>query len=338
MSTLPKTCLVAGDVGGTKTRLGLFVPGKTRPRILCAKTYASNQAGDLGELVLRFLGNRSEQVVAACFGVPGPVLNGRCRTTNLPWEVSERGLRRRFGWKRVRLINDVQATALALPLLRGRELFSLQGGRADPRGLRVLVAPGTGLGLALVLPSAPGFRALPSEGGHADFAPRNEREVDLHRYLSLRFGHVSLERVLSGPGLAHIYSWLRDTKPGREPAWLAEALNTRDPAEVISQAALSRKDARCVRALEIFTEILGATAGNLALTAMATGGVYLGGGIPPKILPVLKGQGFAKAFADKGRFREWARKIPVRVILNDAAALLGSAQHAGRSTSEPRPR
>ena len=283
---------------------------------------------DLESIVAGFLETYPVPLRAACFGIAGPVIKGESRTTNLPWRVAELGLKRRFKWSRVRVMNDLTAAALAVPLLKRGDFVTLNEARAGKGGNFALIAPGTGLGQALLLHE--GGRVLPvsSEGGHAEFAPASEDEISLWRYLHERFGHVSIERVLSGPGLVNIYSWLRESGGHREPAWLTTLLEERDPAEVISETALMGRNRRCVASLNVFTSIFGAVCGNVALSGMATGGVYLGGGIPPKILPVLKQDLFMKAFTDKGRFSDFMKKIPVRVILNDRAPLLGAARCA----------
>jgi glucokinase len=323
-----KVTVLAGDIGGTKTNLAFFAKDEGRLLPMDVKSYPSQETSNLESIVKRFLTTHATWVAGACFGIAGPVVNGRCRTTNLPWEVSEARLERTFGWERVRLVNDLAATAMSLPLLNRRDLFTLNRGRPREGGNVALVAPGTGLGHGLVFFCHGKAMPLPSEGGHVDFAPTNELEVELWRYLKQKFGHVSVERVVSGPGLGNIYAWLRDTGRHPEPEWLKDRLLEEDPARVISECGLTEKHPLCVDALRTFVSVLGAVAGNLALTGLTTAGVYLGGGIPPKILPALKTGTFMKTFADKGRFRGLLEKIPVRVILNEQAALLGAAECA----------
>ena len=323
-----KSLVLAGDIGGTKTNLGLFSRGKRRPVAKVIETYPSREAPHLESIIERFLNRHRASIKSACFGIAGPVINGRSQTTNLPWDVSEVKIKKRFKWSQVGLINDLTATAYAIPFLNSRELFFLNKAKARKEQNLALVAPGTGLGEALVIFGEGQYIPVASEGGHADFSPNNEAEVELWRYLSQHFGHVSTERVLSGPGLVNIYSWLRDSKRFSEPAWLAWSMEEIDPARVIAEAALTDKHPLCVESLNMFVSILGSVAGNLALTAMTTGGVYLGGGIPPKILPKLEEPIFMKAFTNKGRFKEFLERIPVRVILNDEAALLGAARCA----------
>ncbi|RLC32636.1 MAG: glucokinase [Deltaproteobacteria bacterium] len=320
--------VLAGDIGGTRTRLGFFSMGKQRPKSGLVRTYLSRDASGVEEIVERFLSEHPVPFAEACFAVAGPVADGRCRMTNLCWDVSETGVKRHFGWSRFRLINDLVATALAIPLLKSRERVSLN--RAGARSGRpvALVAPGTGLGVAFLVSCAGQSFPVVSEGGHTDFAPSCTEQLDLWQFLHKRFGHVSAERVLSGPGLVNIYSWLKHTKKYPEPRWLKRRIRERGPAEAISEAAIKKADPLCVRSLEIFVSVFGAVAGNLALTGMATGGVYLGGGISPGILPLLKNGLFMKAFTEKGRFKDILEKIPVKVICNPYTALLGAAAHA----------
>ena len=320
--------VLAGDIGGTKTNLGFFRQGKTRPVAKVIETYSSREAPNLESIIARFLRKHQVLVQSACFGIAGPVINGRCQTTNLPWYVAEDKIKKRFEWAHVSLINDLTATAHAIPLLSSRELFRLNKTKSRKGQNLALVAPGTGLGKALLIFRDGEYVPVPSEGGHIDFSPNTEAEIKLWRYLHKRFGHVSVERILSGPGLVNIYLWLKDTGRHRIPTWLAKNMEEMDPARAITEAALDGKHPVCVAALNMFVSIFGAVAGNLALIAMTTGGVYLGGGIPPKILPKLKESMFMQAFTNKGRFSEFLEKIPVRVILNEQAALLGAAHCA----------
>jgi len=324
--TMEERVILAGDVGGTKTNLGLFVEGKQRPRLKVLETFPSAESSDLESIVERFVERRPAPVAIACFGIAGPVLSGRCKATNLPWEVSEGSLKKRFKFPQVRLINDLAATARAVPLLRRDEQFPLNSAKMVKGQTLALAAPGTGLGEALLVFHEGRFIPIPSEGGHVDFSPTSEAEVMLWRYMRERWDHVSVERILSGPGLAHIYAWTRERSGTGEPAWLRKRLEEEDPAKVITEIALDQADPLCMEALDTFVSILGAQAGNLALVGMALGGLFLGGGIPPKILPALKGKTFMKSFTAKGRFKNFMERIPVRVILNDKAALMGAAQ------------
>lgn len=326
-----KTYLLAGDVGGTKTRLGLYTAGPHGPVAAGEETYSSGEAGSLEEIIARLLQRYPVSVAAACFGIAGPVKGEAARLTNLGWQVSADNLRQRFHWKNVQLINDLSATALAVSRLGPEALVPLNRTAGDQTGAVALVAPGTGLGLALMMNDGGRYLTMASEGGHADFAPTDEDEVRLWRYLHRRHEHVSLERVLSGHGLVNIYAWMRSERSVDEPAQgdgAEEILQAPDPARAITRHALDGADDLCRKALLRFCRVLGAAAGNLALTGLATGGVYIGGGIPPKILPILQKSDFMAGFCAKGRFSDFLADIPVWVILNDKAALMGAAQRA----------
>ncbi len=334
-------------------------------RLVSAETFATADFPGLAAVIEAFLRRLPEaggdagaaRVDAACFGVAGPVVDNRTSTPNLSWEIDGRALARGLKLPDVRLINDLVATAAGIPLLGAGEVASLQDGAAEPAsgaggaglpdgggglpdggaaaapaGNQVLIAAGTGLGMAL-MPVIGGVRAIvPSEGGHADFAPRDEDETALLLYLRRRFGeHVSVERVVSGPGLRAIYEHLLAAGYAPEDPEVHAALVEGDPSRVIAEAALAGGDRLCSRALDMFIAAYGAAAGNLALLGMALGGVYIGGGIAPKILPRLAGGLFVRAFRDKGRFAGYLERIPVRVVLNERAAMLGAASCAAGS-------
>lgn len=326
--------ILAGDVGGTKTNLGLFEGMGDRLRLLRSEKYHSPDFPGLSAMVEAFLkpGPAGMDLQAACFGIPGPVIDNRAVTPNLAWLVDGAQVSADIHVDRLALINDLVATAEGIPLLEPDEVAVLQEGSPEPEGNRALIAAGTGLGIAF-LPRVGGrWVPVPSEGGHSDYPPRTEDEIDLLRYLREHFGRVSVERVLSGPGLFNLYKFLREVRKLPEsPAVRRAFMDGQDPAQVIGEAAVAAGAERCdlcARALEMFVEAYGAMAGNLALLGTATGGLYLGGGIAPKILPWL-GQGpFLAAFRAKGRFVPYLEKVPVRVILNDRAALLGAARHA----------
>jgi len=323
-----KTFVLAGDIGGTKTNMGLFQMGKSRPILKAVTVYSSRESTGLEDIIDRFLDAHAIDVANACFGIAGPVMNGRCKTTNLPWDVSEKRIKRQFKWRSVSLINDLAATAFAIPILNSREIFSLNRVRVRKDRNFALIAPGTGLGEAFLVFKDGNYIPVSSEGGHGDFAPNSRSEAELWEYLHGRFGHVSVERVISGSGLVNIYSWLRDSGRYAEPSWLAGQIKKEDPSKAISEAAINDKNPLCVKTLNMFVSILGSVAGNLALSGIAAGGVYLAGGIPPKILPALKGDVFLNAFQAKGRFRDMMENISVKVILNERAALLGAARYA----------
>jgi len=317
--------LLAGDVGGTKTCLAVISP-ESGPRALLAETtLSSGDYPNLETLVGEFLSKVDFEISRASFGVAGPVVAGRAKITNLPWEMSEEHLEGALGFP-VRLLNDLEAIAYAVPFLEADDLHTLNEGEPASEGAIAVIAPGTGLGEAYLTWDGSRYRAYASEGGHADFAPNNALEIELLRYLQERFGHVSYERVCSGQGIANVYAFLKDSGY-EEPAWLAERLTAvNDPTPVIVEAALGKKSCDiCATALVIFASCLGAEAGNMALKVLATGGVYLGGGIPPRIVSVLGQPRFMEAFFYKGRLSGLMAQMPVHVILNPWAALLGAA-------------
>lgn len=323
-----KPVLLAADIGGTKTDVGLFLGGKKRPHQEVVETFSSRDAIGIERILQDFVDTHAVSPSAVCLGIAGPVLNGRCRTTNLPWSVSESTIGSRFGWKHVRLINDLTAIAFSIPVLSPRRTLSLNRGSSRKGGNIGIVAPGTGLGQAIVLLENGRYVPVPSEGGHVDFAPTTEDQVQLWRYLNKRFGHVSVERILSGAGLAHIYNWVKGSGRYEESPWLAGRMKSADPARIITETAVEEKNPMCLQAVSMFVSILGAVCGNLALTAMTTGGIYLGGGIPPKILPFVREGTFMESFVNKGRFKGLLEKVPVKVILDSRAGLLGAASVA----------
>ncbi|PKN63507.1 MAG: glucokinase [Deltaproteobacteria bacterium HGW-Deltaproteobacteria-15] len=323
-----ESVVLAADIGGTKTHLGLFVMAGTRPDPVVIKTYSSREVKRVEEIVERFVSNHKTQVLSACLGIAGPVYDGVCRTTNLPWIVSEVGIKRRFNWPHVRLINDLVATASAIPLLKKGETMILNGATLQKGQNIALLAPGTGLGQAVLVFHRGGYVPLASEGGHVDFGPRNEEEIRLWRFLQKQFGHVSPERIVSGPGLVNIYMWLKHSTHAKEPPWLKKMFAEMDPGRVITETGLRNEHPLCTEALQMFISSFGAVAGNLALTSTARGGVFLGGGIPPKIVSALEQGPFMEAFTNKGRFSDYMEEVPVRVILNERSALIGAARVA----------
>jgi glucokinase len=324
-TSIDNTLVLAGDVGGTKTNLGLFSKDKDRPVLKVMKTFSSPDAPDLEHIIREFLHIHPALVSRACFGVAGPVIDGKSKTTNLPWDVSEDRIKKHFPFQYVRIINDLTATAMAVPLLNTDEFFRLNRATTGNGRHLGLVAPGTGLGIAMLMYHEGRYVPIASEAGHSDFAPNSEPEAELWQYLHRRYGHVSIERAVSGSGLVNIYEWLKYSGRIDEPEWFSQRLKENDPAMVVADAALSNRDPGCVEALNLFVSIFGAVAGNFALFGLTTGGVFLGGGISPKILPKLKEDIFMKAFVNKGRFKGFLEKIPVNVILNDKAALIGAA-------------
>ncbi|MGA3372992.1 MAG: glucokinase [Terracidiphilus sp.] len=326
--------ILAGDVGGTKVHLALydFIDGKlqySREQRFAAKNYSG-----LEEIVKEFLG--AQRVTAACFGVPGPVRNGRLRLTNLPWTLDSRELSHDLDVTHVFLINDLEANGYGVAELAPDQIYTLSEGDPSQIGNRALIAAGTGLGEALLIWNGHSHAPYPSEGGHVDYAPRNEDEIDLLRFLKQKYnGRISYERVVSGMGLTAIYEFLRELRGMEEPAWLAERIAAAgDPNAVITELALAAKSEICEKALDMFVSAYGAEAGNIALKLLSVGGVYVGGGIAPRILEKLKDGTFMKAFADKGRMSQLLINMPVRVILESRAALLGAAAYAEARAAE----
>jgi glucokinase len=320
--------LLAGDIGGTKTELAVFTT-TTGPRApLHSARFQSAEFPSLERVIEAFLAQAKVTIDAACFDVAGPVVDGRARVTNLPWVVDAQSLARAFNWRPVTVINDLEAVAHALPLLQPSDLHPLNVGAPVAGGAMAVVAPGTGLGEAFVTWHGGRAVAHPSEGGHAEFAPRTEREIGLLRYLLQRFDHVSYERVCSGIGIPNIYDFLRDSGEVAETPGIRERLATAtDRTPIIINAAQDGDAAcpLCAATVETFVGILGGEAGNLALKMLATGGVFVGGGIPPRMLPALEQGGFMRAFRSKGRLSELMARIPVHVIVHPQAALLGAA-------------
>lgn len=325
--------MLGGDVGGTKTWLGIFRAAGSDAgaslQLRRSAKYSSKSAASLGQLVAEFLQDEKDQVDFACFGLPGPVQGTRVRLVNLPWEIDAAALAARFGFRGCFLINDLMANASGIGELAPSDFAVLHAGDSDASGNMAVISPGTGLGEAGIFWDGRKHTPFACEGGHCDFAPRTELEVDLLRHLFASYGHVSFERVLSGSmGLPNLYAFLRDTGRGTESPAVAAALKHHDAGAVITRAALDGSCPLCLQTMELFAGILGAEAGNLALKTMATGGVFIGGGIATKILPLLQKPPLLEAFFAKGRFEKFMRRIPVRVILNDQAALLGAARHA----------
>ncbi|MBI3083031.1 MAG: glucokinase, partial [Candidatus Omnitrophica bacterium] len=302
--------ILAGDIGGTKTNLAYFKANGGRLVPVAQRSVSSADYPGLEAIVQEFLKNQTVELTAACFGIAGPVVDGRCQTTNLPWVVDARTLQRTLKLEGVSLINDLEATAYGVQTLPEEAFAVLNAGDPQPHGTIAVIAAGTGLGEAALIWNGQRYQAVASEGGHADFAPRNELEMELLRYLMKQFGRVSYERILSGPGKVNVYQFLKDTGRGEEPAWLTELVAHGDPSPVISEMALNGRSELCVQALKLFTSIYGAEAGNLALKYLARGGVYLGGGIAPKMLPLLQDGTFMQVFADKGRLSELLFRIP----------------------------
>jgi glucokinase len=329
--------ILAGDIGGTSARLAFFELEGGRLRAHKAEKYASRDHAGLAGMVRAFIGPRKDAVRVAAFGIPGPVRGGEVITPNLPWIVRRSDLAAEIGIDAVFLLNDLEANAWGLAMLGSESLAPINAGAADATGNVAVVSAGTGLGEAGAVRCGRELRPFAGEGGHSDFAPRDGLEAELWHYLHKRIGHVSWERVVSGPGLYTIYEFLRDSGRGTEVARIREELRGGDPAAVISRAALEGRCELSSRALDLFVSLYAAEAGNFALKVLATGGVYLGGGIAPKILTRLRGPAFMRSFSDKGRMQELLESIPVWVILDEETALLGAARYAALRAGFPDP-
>ena len=324
--------VLCGDIGGTHSRLAICEVEAGVPTVLDEATFASRQYQSLDDIVAEFTRELDLPCERACFGVAGPVRDGRVKTTNLAWIVESRSLSRALGLREVHLINDLVANAWGIEALGPDDLEVLQVGDYESVGNMALISAGTGLGEAGLFWNGTEHVPFASEGGHADFAPRGPVESALLEWLSRTLDHVSWEAVLSGPGLVTIHRFLSEYRQEPVPSWLAQEMDQGDKAAAISRAAMQGRCAVCQEALEIFVRLYGAEAGNLALKTMAVAGVYLGGGIAPRIVDRLKGETFLGAFCGKGRMRFLLDAMPVRVILNDKTALLGAARYAASAS------
>lgn len=322
--------VLAGDIGGTKTRLAIAEVIANQVNVERETTYPSRNFPTFEALLADFLTGAQIPAYAA-FGIAGPVQGRAVRTTNLPWYIEADALQHRFGFKICTLLNDLESVAYGLPALGADDLLTLQLGQADACGNSAVIAAGTGLGEAGLFWDGNQHHPYATEGGHTSFSPKNDLEMDLLRYLQNLYGHVSWERVVSGMGLLDLHNFLRSYRKSVLPAWLAEEMRTEDSGAAISRAALAGNDDICIEAMDVFVRLYGGEAGNLALKTMSRGGVYVGGGIAPKILPLLQRGTFIKAFLDKGRMRPLLEAMPVKLILNERAALFGPALRAGRA-------
>lgn len=346
--------ILAGDIGGTKTNLALYEWATERVEPLRLESFPSGDYKSLEDILIEFLTPSKgpspvasleteekpqsdklatapaepAKLTAACFGIAGPVIDNRCQTTNLPWVIDGRTIAKQFNIPQAQLLNDLEATAYGLLWLRPDELEVLNAGNPpNKRQALALIAAGTGLGEGILFWDGKTYRPMPSEGGHTDFAPNNDQEIELLRYLRTQYLHVSYERILSGPGLHAIYEFLRDTKKN-EPTWLSEKIRVGNPAAEIAQAGLQGQAEIATQALDLFASIYGAEAGNLALKALSLNGVYVGGGIAPKLITKLQDGTFMKAFTNKGRYKRLMSQMPVKVIINQQTALIGAASVA----------
>lgn len=352
--------ILAGDIGGTKTNLALYNWSTERTEPIRLESFPSRDYASLEDILQEFLSVQPSPdapdmadaldpkatdaerkpadpitIQAACFGIAGPVIDNRSQTTNLPWTVDGPSIAKQFTIPRVRLLNDLEATAYGILLLQPDEIEMLNRGTPPmKRQALALIAAGTGLGEAILFWDGASYRPMPSEGGHADFAPNNDNEIELLRYLRGQYLHVSYERLLSGPGLHAIYEYLRDTRKN-EPTWLAEKIKAGNPAAEIAEAGLKGQADIAKQALDIFASIYGAEAGNLALKALSLDGVYIAGGIAPKLITKLQDGTFMKAFTNKGRYKRLMTNMPVKVVMNQQTALLGAASVAAALSQAP---
>lgn len=326
--------IIAGDIGGTKTHVALFSLQGEKLKAEAKETFPSQEYSGLEAILKKFLAGARHGVDRACFGIAGPLVDGKVNPPNLSWVVDPTSLADTLNLPSVSLLNDLQAAAYGIFTLEPDEFLALNEGVTRRPGNKVLIAAGTGLGETILYDDGRNYYPLASEGGHADFAARDELEIELLRYLADQFGHVSYERVVSGPGLFNVYNFLKDRGVVDEPGEFAEEVAAAsDPSALISQAALAGAPPIAVKALDMFVSSYGAEAGNLALRGKAIGGVYIGGGIAPKILDKLRDGTFMRAFIAKGRYEELVSSIPVYVVLNDRAALRGAAYYASLGTN-----
>ncbi|MGC8907255.1 MAG: glucokinase [Desulfomonilaceae bacterium] len=325
--------VLAGDIGGTNTRFGLYRPDRDRPESVASATYASSSLSSLEDGIERFLQEHPARISAACFGVAGPVIKGVCNVTNLPWVVSEERIKERFAFEQAALVNDLLATANGIELLTADDLLVLQAGEADPNGNAAILAPGTGLGVGFLFNIQGVLHPVASQGGHVDFAPTTDAEISLLQALRKKFSRVSLERVASGSGLVEMYRTLRDAR--QTPGGFGDGidqLDTLSPRDVTTRAVEGR-DPLCVETARLFLRIVGSAAGNLILMSMATKGLYLAGGVLPHLAPLIHEGILLEALLEKGRFRDLLMRVPVAVILNQQTGLMGAARLAAKSAA-----
>jgi glucokinase len=320
--------ILAGDIGATRTRLAAFETEGNRLSRVVEKSYKSQDYADLSAILPQFIRSEGIPVHSACFGVAGPVRSGRSKISNLPWVIDSRELAAQLKLPSVGLLNDLEAYAYGIDALESKDFVTLSGGSEDAEGNRAVISAKTGLGVAGLFWDGFRHHPFPCEGGHADFAPRNDIQIELLAYLQKKYGRVSCERILSGPGIRNIYDFLRDTKKFEEPAELREQMSTApDPPALISRLALEGTSPICLETLSIFVSVFGAEAGNCALRYMTTGGIFIGGIIAGKIVPKMQDPVFMQAFLDKGRMETLLKDMPVKIILNDDCSLAGAARY-----------
>ncbi len=321
--------ILAGDIGGTKINLALFEKKENNLQLLLQAQFASGEYENFSDIIEEFQKKHTLIIDSACFGIAGPIINAACKTTNLPWEITTSELQKILGTSQVHLLNDLEATAYGMLYLNEDEFVTLNPNGIDMQGNRAVIAAGTGLGEAILYFDGEAYQAIGSEGGHTDFAPLSKQQDALLSWLRERYPeHVSYERILSGPGIATLYEFLHESGFAPQSNTMQELTPLEDKSAMISQCALKEKDTLSIATLKLFCEIYGAEAGNLALKSMALGGVYIGGGIAPKILPFLQEPDFIESFMAKGRFKEMLQKIRIKVSLNQETALFGAAHFA----------
>jgi len=322
--------ILAGDIGATHSRVAAFRAEGNKFPLVVEKIYESQEYSGLADIVGNFVRSEGIPAQSGCFAVAGPVRSGNAKISNLPWTtIDSKELAKQLNLKNVSLINDLEAYAYGLDSLEPQDFVTLNPGSEDAEGNTAVISAGTGLGEAGLLWD--GFRQHPfaCEGGHTDFAPRNELQIELLKYLLARYKTVSYERILAGPGVKNVYDFLRDTKRAQEPDWLREQMGAaKDPPALISQLALEKKAPLCEQTMQIFVSVYGAEAGNCALKFMSLGGIFIGGSIAAKNIPPMKAPDFLEAFVDKGRMRGLLQDVPVKIVLNDDAGLLGAARYA----------
>src|ERR1700694_1255381 len=320
--------ILAGEIGATGTRLAAFEKEGSRLQLVVEKTYMSQEHSSLSEIIAQFTRSEGIPVHSACFGVAGPVRSGRSKISNLPWVIDRRDLAKQLKLNSVGLLNDLEAYAYGIDALESKDFVTLSEGSEDAEGNRAVISARTGLGVAGLYWD--GFRHHPfaCEGGHSDFAPRNALEMELLAYLQKKYGRISYERLLSGPGIKNIYDFLRDTQNADEPQWLKDQIGAAaDPPAVISQLALEGKAAICDQTLSIFVSIYGAETGNCALNFLSTGGIFIGGSVAAKNVSKMKDPIFMESFLDKGRMESLLKEIPVTIVLNDDSGIIGAARY-----------
>jgi glucokinase len=320
--------ILAGEIGATRTRLAAFDKEGSRLKVVVEKTYLSQEHGSLSEIIAAFIQAEGIAVHSACLGVAGPVRRGRSKISNLPWVIDSRDLAKQLKLDSVGMINDLEAYAYGIDGLDSKDFVTLNAGSEDAEGNRAVISARTGLGVAGLYWDGYRHHPFACEGGHSDFAPRSALEMELLAYLQKKYGRISYERLLSGPGIKNIYDFLRDAHKADEPQWLKDQIGAApDPPAVISQLALEGKAAICDQTLSIFVSIYGAETGNCALNFLSTGGIFIGGSVAAKIVPKMKDPIFMESFLDKGRMESLLKEIPVTIVLNDDSGIIGAARY-----------